>query len=154
MKELFKEKILSLRSKNLFSDKFLEYLRNFKFSCDVWAVPEGTPVFPNEPIVKVVGPIVEAQLLETLVLVLINHQSLIATKSNRIVRAAQGRAVMEFGSRRAHGADSAIYGARAAYIAGCVGTSCVSSKMFGIPALGTMAHSWSSSSLILNWMHF
>ncbi|MGI6530584.1 MAG: nicotinate phosphoribosyltransferase [Clostridia bacterium] len=145
LKELrFKEKDIEfLRSKNLFSDKFLEYLRNFKFSCDVWAVPEGTPVFPNEPIVKVVGPIVEAQLLETLVLVLINHQSLIATKSNRIVRAAQGRAVMEFGSRRAHGADSAIYGARAAYIAGCVGTSCVlSSKMFGIPALGTMAHSW------------
>ncbi len=145
LKELkFEDKDIEfLRSKNLFSDKFLDYLWNFKFTCDVWAIPEGTPVFPNEPIVKVVGPIVEAQLLETLVLVHINHQSLIATKANRIVRAAQGRDVMEFGSRRAHGADSAINGARAAYIAGCVGTSCVlSSKMFGIPALGTMAHSW------------
>lgn len=131
------------RSKNIFSEKFLEYLKNFKFCCDVWAVPEGTPVFPHEPLMIVRGPAIQAQLVETMLLLTINHQTLIATKSNRIVRAAQGRAVMEFGSRRAHGYSSAMLGARAAYIAGCVGTACaISDRVFGIPALGTMAHSW------------
>lgn len=132
-----------LRSKSGFSEDFLEYLRNFKFSCDVWAVPEGTPIFPGEPIVIVKGPIIEAQLIETMLLVTINHQSLIATKANRIVRAAQNRAVMEFGSRRAQGYDGAVLGARAAFIGGCVGTSCtIVERDFGIPAIGTMAHSW------------
>ena len=132
-----------LRSKKLFSEGFLSYLRNFRFSCDVWAVPEGTPVFPHEPIVTVRGPVIQAQFIETMVLLAINHQSLIATKANRIVRAAQGRAVMEFGSRRAQGYDGAVYGARAAYIGGCVGTACtLADREFGIPALGTMAHSW------------
>ncbi len=132
-----------LRSKELFDEKFLEYLKNFKFQCDVWAMPEGTPVFPGEPLVIVRGPAIQAQMVETMLLLLVNHQTLIATKANRIVRAAQGRAVMEFGSRRAHGANSAILGARAAYIAGCVGTACtISDEMYGIPALGTMAHSW------------
>lgn len=132
-----------LRSKKIFSERFLEYLRNFKFECDVWAMPEGSVMFPNEPIIKVVGPIIQAQFVETAILLMFNHQSLIATKAKRIVRAAQGRAVMEFGSRRAHGADAAIYGARAAYIAGCVGTACtITDEMFGVPALGTMAHSW------------
>ncbi len=131
-----------LRNKG-FDEKFLDYLRNFKFACDVWAVPEGTPIFPGEPIVTVRGPVIQAQLIETMVLLCINHQSLIATKANRIVRAAQGRTVMEFGSRRAQGFDGAIYGARAAYIGGCVGTACaMSERDFGIPALGTMAHSW------------
>jgi len=137
------EDIEYLRSKNLFDERFLDYLRNFKFSCDVWAIPEGTPVFPNEPLVIVRGPAIQAQLVETMLLLLVNHQTLIATKANRIVRAAQGKAVMEFGSRRAHGANSAILGARAAYIAGCAGTACtISDEMYGIPALGTMAHSW------------
>lgn len=132
-----------LRSKNIFSEEFLDYLKNFKFSCDVWAIPEGTPIFPNEPIVTVIGPVIEAQFIETMVLLTINHQSLIATKANRVVRAAQGRDVMEFGSRRAQGYDGAIYGARAAYIGGCVGTACtISDKEFGVPATGTMAHSW------------
>ena len=132
-----------LRSKNLFCEEFLDYLRNFKFTCDVWAVPEGTPVFPNEPLITVRGPAIQAQLLETMLLLTVNHQTLIATKASRIVRAAQGRAVMEFGSRRAHGASSAILGARAAYIAGCAGTACaLSDELYGIPALGTMAHSW------------
>ena len=132
-----------LRSKNLFSEEFLQYLKNFKFSCDVWAIPEGTPIFPNEPVVTVRGPVIEAQFVETMILLSINHQSLIATKANRIVRAAQGRNVMEFGSRRAQGYDGAIYGARAAYIGGCVGTACtIAEKEFGIPAIGTMAHSW------------
>lgn len=131
-----------LRTKN-FDEEFLEYLRNFKFSCDVWAVPEGTPIFPNEPIMIVRGPVIEAQLIETMVLITINHQSLIATKANRIVRAAQGRVVMEFGSRRAQGYDAAVLGARAAYIGGCVGTSCtIVERDFDIPVLGTMAHSW------------
>ena len=131
------------RSRKIFSEDFLEYLANFKFSCDVWAVPEGTPVFPHEPLMTIRGPAIQAQMVETMLLLTINHQTLIATKSNRIVRAAQGRAVMEFGSRRAHGYSSAILGARAAYIAGCVGTACtISDKFFGIPALGTMAHSW------------
>lgn len=137
------EDIEFLRSKNLFDDKFLEYLRNFEFKCDIWAIPEGTPIFPGEPIVTVRGPVVQAQLVETTLLLLINHQSLIATKANRIVRAAEGRPVMEFGSRRAQGADAAVYGARAAYIGGCVGTACASvDRDFGVPALGTMAHSW------------
>ena len=132
-----------LRGKKIFSEKFLEYLANFKFECDVWAVEEGTPVFPNEPLVVVKGPVIQAQFIETMILLTINHQSLIATKANRIVRAAEGRAVMEFGSRRAQGYDGAIYGARAAYIGGCVGTACtISDKVHGIPALGTMAHSW------------
>lgn len=137
------EDIEYFRGKNIFGEKFLEYLKNFKFCCDVWAVPEGTPVFPHEPLMIVRGPAIQAQLVETMLLLTINHQTLIATKSNRIVRAAQGRAVMEFGSRRAHGYSSAILGARAAYIAGCVGTACaISDRFFGIPALGTMAHSW------------
>ncbi len=137
------EDIAYLRKKKLFNEQFLEYLRNFKFACDVWAVPEGTPIFPHEPIVTVRGPAMQAQFIETMILVLINHQSLIATKSSRIVRAAQGRPVMEFGSRRAQGCDGAIYGARASYIAGCTGTACtIVDREFGIPALGTMAHSW------------
>ena len=126
-----------------FSEDFLDYLANFRFACDVWTVPEGTPIFPGEPIVKVKGPVIQAQFVETMVLLTINHQSLIATKANRVVRAAQGRAVMEFGSRRAQGFDGAVYGARAAYIGGCAGTACtISDEMFGTPALGTMAHSW------------
>lgn len=132
-----------LRSKKMFSEEFLEYLRHFHFDCDVWAVPEGTPIFPHEPIVTVRGPVVQAQFLETMILITINHQSLIATKANRIVRASKGRAVMEFGSRRAQGYDAAVYGARATYIAGCAGTACtICDREFGIPALGTMAHSW------------
>lgn len=137
------EDIEFLRAKHIFSEEFLDYLANFKFSCDVWAIPEGTPIFPGEPVVTVRGPAIQAQFIETMVLLCINHQSLIATKTNRIVRAAQGKAVMEFGSRRAQGFDGAIYGARAAYIGGCVGTACtVSDQLFGVPALGTMAHSW------------
>lgn len=140
------EDIDFLRSKNLFSEKFLEYLRNFKFSCDVWAVPEGTPIFPGEPIVTVRGPLIEAQFVETMILLSVNHQSLIATKANRICTAAEGRAVMEFGSRRAQGYDGAIYGARAAYIGGCAGTACtICDRDYQIPALGTMAHSWIQS---------
>ena len=140
------EDIDFLRSKRIFSEEFLTYLRNFKFTCDVWAVEEGTPIFPGEPIVTVRGPIIQAQLVETMVLLTINHQSLIATKASRIVRAANGRAIMEFGSRRAHSYDGAVFGARAAYIGGCVGTACtISDRDFGIPALGTMAHSWIQS---------
>ncbi len=139
----FTEKDLAYLKTRGFKDEFLEYLRNFKFECDVWAVPEGTPVFPGEPIMKVRGPVMQAQFLETAMLMMINHQSLIATKANRIVRAAKGRAIMEFGSRRAQGANAAIHGARAAYIGGCVGTACVvDGRDYGIPALGTMAHSW------------
>lgn len=137
------EDIAFLRSKNCFSEGFLAYLAEFKFVCDVWAIPEGTPIFHNEPIVTVRGPALQAQFIETMVLLSINHQSLIATKANRIVRAAEGRGVMEFGSRRAQGADGAIYGARAAYIGGCVGTACtIVDRDMAIPALGTMAHSW------------
>lgn len=132
-----------LRKKNLFCEQFLEYLANFKFECDIWAIPEGMPIFPGEPIVVVKGPLLQAQFIETVVLLTINHQSLIATKANRIVRAADGRPVMEFGSRRAQGYDGAIYGARAAYIGGCFGTACTTAEQyFNIPALGTMAHSW------------
>ncbi len=132
-----------LRSKGIFSERFLEYLASFKFACDVWAVPEGTPVFPHEPLITVRGPVMQAQFVETMLLLIVNHQSLIATKASRIVRAAKGRPVMEFGTRRAHGASSAIYGARAAYIAGCSGTACtIADRDYGSPALGTMAHSW------------
>ncbi len=132
-----------LRSKNIFSESFLKYLKEFKFECDVWAIPEGTPIFPHEPIITVKGPVIQAQFIETMILLTINHQSLIATKTNRIVRAADGRPVMEFGSRRAQGYSGAIYGARAAYIAGCCGTACtISDRDDNIPALGTMAHSW------------
>ena len=135
-----------LRNKKMFSEDFLEYIRNFEFSCDVWAVPEGTPIFPGEPIVTVKGPLIQAQFVETMILLSINHQSLIATKANRIATAADGRAVMEFGSRRAQGYDGAIYGARAAYIGGCTGTACtICDRDYGIPALGTMAHSWIQS---------
>lgn len=137
------EDIRYLREKNLFGEEFLAYLLDFKFSCDVWVVPEGTPIFPNEPIAIVRGPVIEAQFVETMILLTINHQSLIATKANRIVRAAEGRPVMEFGSRRAQGYDGAIFGARAAYIGGCIGTACtLAERDFGIPAFGTMAHSW------------
>ncbi|KGK87545.1 nicotinate phosphoribosyltransferase [Clostridium sp. HMP27] len=132
-----------LRSKTIFSEEFLNYLENFKFSCDVWAVPEGNPVFPNEPLVTVRGPILQAQFVETMILLSINHQTLIATKANRICRAADGRTVMEFGSRRAQGYDGAIYGARAAMIGGCNSTACtIAEQMFGVPSSGTMAHSW------------
>ena len=135
--------IAFLRSKHLFCEEFLEYLQHFEFCCDVFAVEEGTPVFPNEPLVTVRGPVIQAQMLETMLLLMINHQSLIATKSNRIVRAAQGRPVFEFGSRRAQGSNAAVLGARASYIAGCSGTACtVCEPLCGIPAVGTMAHSW------------
>lgn len=135
-----------LRSKNMFDEGFLEYLRNFNFECDIRAIPEGSVVFPNEPIISVRGPFVQAQLLETMLLILINHQSMIATKTNRVVRAANGKAVMEFGSRRAHGADAANFGARAAYIAGAVGSAnTLTDYECNVPALGTMAHSWIQS---------
>lgn len=135
--------IAYLRSKGIFDEGFLAYLRDFKFSGDIYAVPEGTPVFPNEPIMTVKAPAIEAQLIETFVLLTLNHQTLIATKANRIVRAAQGRAVLEFGSRRAQGASGAIMGARAAYIGGCKGTACtITDELYGVPAGGTMAHSW------------
>lgn len=141
--EFTQEDIEYLRTKHDFSEKFLNYLENFKFTCDVWAVPEGNPVFPGEPLVTVKGPIMEAQLLETMILLTINHQTLIATKANRICRAAEGRPVMEFGSRRAQGYDGAIYGARAAVIGGCNATACtIAEEMFDVPAAGTMAHSW------------
>ena len=132
-----------LKSKNIVSEKFLDYLRNFHFSGDIYAVREGTPIFPGEPILTVRAPALEAQLVETYVLLALNHQTMIATKASRIVRAAQGRAVLEFGSRRAQGADAAIIGARAAYIGGCAGTACtLTDKMYGVPAGGTMAHAW------------
>lgn len=132
-----------LREQNIFSEDFLEYLKNFKFTGDIYAIPEGTPIFPREPIITVRAPVMEAQFIETYLLTVINHQSLIATKANRIVRAADGRAVSEFGARRAQGADAALLGARAAYIGGVDSTSCTLSAMaFGMPASGTMAHSW------------
>ena len=132
-----------LESLKLFSPEFIDYLRGFKFTCDVWAMPEGTVIFPHEPIVTVRGPAMQALMLETMLLLTVNHQSLIATKANRIVRAADGRPVMEFGARRAHGYGAAYYGARAAIIGGCTGTSCLlTAKDFGVPASGTMAHSW------------
>ena len=135
--------IAYLRSKNLFQEDFLDYLRRFQFTGDVWAVPEGTPVFPGEPLVTVRAPASQAQLIETYSLLCINHQSLIATKANRVVRAAQGRTVLEFGSRRAQGVDGAVVGARAAYIGGVHGTACaISDQLYRVPAAGTMAHSW------------
>lgn len=137
------EDIAFLKEKNIFSDRFLEYLRDFDFVCDVWAIPEGTPIFPGEPVITVRGPVIQAQFVETMILLLINHQSLIATKASRIVRAAGGRPVMEFGTRRAHGVSAAVYGARAAYIGGCAGTACaIADRDYGVAALGTMAHSW------------
>lgn len=137
------EDIEYLRSKKMFDEGFLEYLRNFKFTGDVYAVPEGTIVYPNTPLVTVVAPLIDSQLIETMLLLTINHQSLIATKANRIVRAAGDAAVMEFGARRAQGGDAAIYGARACYIGG-VGTTAtaIADEMFGVPAIGTMAHSF------------
>ena len=137
------EDIEYLRGRKLFSEEFLQYLADFKFTGDIWAVPEGTPIFPKEPIITVRAPAIEAQLIETFLLLSINHQSLIATKANRVVRAAQGRTVLEFGSRRAQGADAAILGARAAYIGGCNGTACtISDQLYGVYAGGTMAHAW------------
>jgi len=137
------EDIAFLRGKGIFDEGFLGYLRDFKFTGDIWAVPEGTPIFPNEPLLTVRAPAIQAQLIETMVLLLINHQSLIATKASRIVRSADGRAVSEFGSRRAQGASGALLGARAAYIAGCTGTACVmADELYGVPSTGTMAHSW------------
>ena len=137
------EDIDFLRSKGTFSEEFLTYLKGFRFTGDIWAVPEGTPIFPGEPFMTVRAPAIEAQFIETYLLLTLNHQSLIATKSNRIVRAAGGRPVSEFGSRRAQGSDGAVLGARAAYIAGCVGTACtLADQMYGSPAGGTMAHSW------------
>ncbi|MGN0591224.1 nicotinate phosphoribosyltransferase [Ruminococcus sp.] len=137
------EDLAYLRGRRLFSEPFLQYLEHFTFTCDVWGIPEGTPVFAHEPLITVRGPAMQAQLLETMLLISINHQSLIATKAARIVRAAEGRPVMEFGSRRAQGYDGAMLGARAAYIGGCCGTACASAdRDYGVPALGTMAHSW------------
>ncbi len=137
------EDITYLRSKHIFDERFLEYLKTFRFTGDIYAIPEGTPIFPREPIMTVRAPAIEAQFIETFVLLALNHQSLIATKANRIVRAAAGRPVAEFGARRAQGAEGAIYGARAAFIGGCSSTSCtMSDRDFQAPASGTMAHSW------------
>ena len=137
------EDIEYLRGRNMFSEEFLAYLADFRFTGDIYAVPEGTPIFPREPILTVRAPAIQAQLVETYLLLALNHQSLIATKANRVVRAAQGRVVLEFGSRRAQGADGAVQGARAAYIGGCNGTACtLSDQLFGVPAGGTMAHAW------------
>ncbi len=137
------EDIAYLRSRQMFSEAFLDYLKDFRFTGDIWAVPEGTPVFPREPILTVRAPAIQAQLIETYLLLCVNHQSLIATKANRVVRAAEGRTVLEFGSRRAQGADAAILGARAAYIGGCHGTACtISDQLYGVRAGGTMAHAW------------
>ena len=141
--EFTDEDIAFLRGKGCFDEGFLTYLKNFRFTGDIYAVPEGTPIFPNEPILTVRAPAIEAQFIETYILLALNHQSLIATKANRIVRAAGGRAVAEFGSRRAQGADGASLGARAAFIGGCSSTACtISDRDYGIPATGTMAHSW------------
>lgn len=137
------EDIEFLKGKNLFKEEFLKYLKNFKFTGDIYAIPEGTPVFPGEPLLTVRAKAIDAQLIETMLLLTINHQSLIATKANRIVRAAKGRPIMEFGARRSQGYDGALYGGRAAYIGGVVGTATtLADEVFGVPALGTMAHSW------------
>lgn len=137
------EDVNYLKSQNIFDDDFLEYLREFKFTGDIYAIPEGTVVFPHEPLVKVIAPVMEAQLIETAILNIINHQSLIATKASRVVYAAKGDGIMEFGLRRAQGPDAGIFGARAAVIGGCIGTSNVlAGQMFDIPVLGTHAHSW------------
>lgn len=140
------DEIEFLRNKNMFSEDFLEYLRNFKFECDVKSVKEGSVVFANEPLITVKGPFVQTLLLETMLLLTINHQSMVATKANRILRSSQGRTVLEFGSRRAHGPDAANYGARAAYIAGVHGSAnTLTDYRYEIPASGTMAHSWVQS---------
>ena len=137
------EDIQYLRDRNMFDEEFLTYLENFKFTGDIYAIPEGTPVFPNEPLITVRAPAIQTQLIETFLLLTVNHQSLIATKASRIVRAAQGRRVLEFGARRAQGASGAVDGARASYIGGCAGTACVlSDQLYGVPAAGTMAHAW------------
>ena len=137
------EDIAYLRSRGIFREEFLNYLSHFRFTGDVWAVPEGTPIFPREPVITVRASAIQAQLIETYLLLEFNHQSLVATKANRVCRAAEGRAVMEFGSRRAQGIAGAVVGARAAYIGGCAGTACtVSDPLYGVKALGTMAHSW------------
>lgn len=137
------EDISYLKEKGIFDEAFLDYLRGFRFTGDIYAVPEGTPVFPGEPILIVRAPAIEAQFIETYVLLALNHQSLIATKANRIVRAAEGRAIAEFGSRRAQGAEGAVLGARAAFIGGCAGTACtMTDRDYDVPATGTMAHSW------------
>lgn len=144
--EFTKEDISYLKSRELFSGDFIAYLENFKFSCDIWCIEEGMPIFPGEPILTVRGPIIQAQFIETIILLTINHQSLIATKANRMVRSALGRAVFEFGARRAQGTSAALLGARAAFIGGCQGTSLtLADKEFAIPASGTMAHSWVQS---------
>ena len=132
-----------LRGLGLFSEDFLHYLSGFHFSGDIYAIPEGSVIFPREPLIKVVAPIMEAQLVETAILTIINHQCLIATKASRVVYAAQGDGIMEFGLRRAQGPDAGLYGARAAVIGGCVGTSNVlAGEMFDVPVMGTHAHSW------------
>ncbi|MCD7945345.1 MAG: nicotinate phosphoribosyltransferase [Clostridiales bacterium] len=137
------EDIAYLRGRGCFCEEFLDYLRTFRFTGDIWAVPEGTPIFPQEPVVTVRAPAIQAQFIETYLLLVYNHQCLIATKANRVVRAAKGRPVAEFGSRRAHGASAAILGARAAYIGGCSSTACTQAdRDYGVPATGTMAHSW------------
>ena len=131
------------RSLNLFSEEFLQYLKEFRFTGDIYAFPEGTVMYPNELVITVVAPLIDAQLIETAILTQVNHQSLIATKVSRIVRAAQGRSVSDFGARRAHNIDAAVYGARAAYIGGASGTATVmAGQKFRIPVNGTMAHSW------------
>ncbi len=138
-----KEDIDYLRSKNEFSEEFIEVLKNFKFEADIYSMPEGSVIFPYEPVMVVRGKTIEVQLIETYMLTVFNHQSLIATKTNRIVRAAEGRVVSEFGARRAHGGEAAYFGARSAYIAGAASTSnTLADVLFGIPAVGTMAHSW------------
>lgn len=137
------EDLKYIRSRGIFSEEFIEYLKNFEFKCDIWSFKEGDTIFPHEPVMVVRGPVLQVQLMETLILTVFNHESLIATKASRIVNAAKERKVTEFGSRRAHGTEAAVYGARATYIGGCIGTSnTLAGKMFGIPALGTMAHSW------------
>ena len=135
--------IAYLRGRGIFSEEFLAYLKDFRFTGDIYAIPDGTPVFPREPVITVRAKTIEAQLIETFILLSFNHQSLIATKANRICRAANGRTVMEFGSRRAQGVSAAVDGAKAAYIGGCNATACaLADEMFGVPAVGTMAHSW------------
>ena len=138
-----KEDITYLRNLNLFDEDFLDYLGNFKFSGDIYAIPEGSVMFPREPMVKVIAPIMEAQLIETAILNIVNHQSLIATKASRVCFAAKGDGIMEFGLRRAQGPDAGVYGARAAMIGGCIATSNVlAGELFDVPVKGTHAHSW------------
>ncbi len=137
------EDVAYLRSLNTFTDAFLDYLKNFKFHGDIYSFPEGTIMYPNEPIMTIVAPLIDAQIVETAILAQVNHQSLVATKTARIVKAAAGKLVSDFGARRAHNMDAAVYGARASYIGGAAGTATVlAGQMFGIPVSGTMAHSW------------